>query len=404
MSRDHYRAVPSSPSPTRKDGPKVQKLQNVSIQELKRDIEKSRQQQEKKKVRLADMRQDSIDERPKKAEVVKLPTTVVPVESLDITASLDVVSVGSPIPSPVPDISGIPQKPEADGKPTKADSETVKPKPKLAKTKRSQGSVSGMKLTELEIAKLGRLAAPTVPKAKSKSPVKASISPAVAGTSKLSPRVSPRPSPRASPIPAKKKPEEGEVKKADKRLPRNEIPTRREKLREKQQQKVKDQTGVQGEPGRSKAESTAAAAAAEGGKGEGEEERKQSSSDERSGSRERKLSRDTSKDVASKAAPGSRKQSLFDGQSPSSRTTKNISDYGHKLVALCRKGDWVGVDTVIKYINKYKVEFDSQAASETTGWSPLMFAVRDNRIQIVEQLIDIGFSVNTRAKVGQISL
>lgn len=132
-----------------------------------------------------------------------------------------------------------------------------------------------------------------------------------------------------------------------------------------------------------------------------------SSSTERTNSQERfamaasrALSRETSKDKGGK--PGSRKQSLMDatGQSPSSRTTKNISDYGHKLVALCRKGDWVGVDTIIKYIMKYKVEFDANAVAETTGWSPLMFAVKDNRIQIVEQLIDLGFPINTKAKVS----
>ena len=132
--------------------------------------------------------------------------------------------------------------------------------------------------------------------------------------------------------------------------------------------------------------------------GQAAEEDKVESSEERSGEQGR-LSRDTSKE---KSKSGSRKQSMIDGQSPSSRAAKNVSDYGQKLVALCRKGDWVGVDTVIKYINKYNVEFDSEAVSDNTGWSPLMFAVKDNRIQIVEQLIDIGYSVNARAKVSLI--
>jgi len=82
---------------------------------------------------------------------------------------------------------------------------------------------------------------------------------------------------------------------------------------------------------------------------------------------------------------------------------KGPADFSHKLIALCRKGDWVGVDTVIKYAIKHSVEPELNVVSENSGWSPVMFAVKDNRIQIVEQLLDLGYPVNTKAKVLSIS-
>lgn len=83
-----------------------------------------------------------------------------------------------------------------------------------------------------------------------------------------------------------------------------------------------------------------------------------------------------------------------------SNKNKGPADFSHKLIALCRKGDWVGVDTVIKYAIKHNIDPDLNAVSESSGWTPIMFAVKDNRIQIVEQLIDLGYPVNTKAKVN----
>jgi hypothetical protein len=89
---------------------------------------------------------------------------------------------------------------------------------------------------------------------------------------------------------------------------------------------------------------------------------------------------------------------LFTSTSPFSKT-KGPSDFSHKLIALCRKSDWVGVDTVIKYAIKHNIDPELNAISESSGWTPVMFAVKDNRIQIVEQLLDLGYPVNIKAKV-----
>lgn len=370
---------------------KIQKLQNVSIAELKKDFEKTRQLQRQKKTQA-------------RAEEATTTTTVdgqtgarrttLAVEQLDITAPLDVTSVGS---SDVPP----PQEGTTPSEKEGVTPEAIKARPAKPKLKPKK-SVATVKLTELEMAKLGHIGvvgpgvqskkkpsranilSPTPakqPTTTTGSSLKPSPKPSPRGSPQASPKPSPRPSPRASPLPP------GDVGKrpADKakdqsRLPKNEMPTRRDKALERKRAQEK------GKPGEVAAE----------------EEARHSSS-ERSGSRERHLSRETSKDKAGGKA-GSRKQSLLElsGQSPSSRAAKNISDYGHKLVALCRKGDWVGVDTIIKYIIKYKAEFDAAAVSDNTGWSPLMFSVKDNRIQIVEQLIDIGFPINTKAKVSRI--
>nr|XP_046909522.1 uncharacterized protein LOC124490979 [Dermatophagoides farinae] len=388
----------------------IKRLKNVSIQELKKDLEKSRQQQRQKLAQqkngvmingdatIIDM--DSKQQRPSKLSQKKLP-----VEKLDITAALDVSSVGS-TPSPQP-----PQPPLSIS-PLPGDQTVMKPSKMKAVSKRSQGSIGGIKLTELEMAKLGRLGisaqASGQPDGTSvgvrgkaavgrKSPLPpGKLTPSPKPTSK-----SPRPSPRESPIPGKKDitaapdGESGDNKKTADRMPRSEMPTRKERMQQRKAAAAAASTATTGKDGKKPTEMDGQQPPKEHGS-------KSSSSSSRSQSRERvgpggrTLSREMSKDVQGR---GSRKQSLLD-QSPSSRTTKNISDYGHKLVALCRKGDWVGVDTIIKYINKYNVEFDKTAVSETTGWSPLMFAVRDNRIQISEQLIDLGIPINTKAKDG----
>lgn len=81
---------------------------------------------------------------------------------------------------------------------------------------------------------------------------------------------------------------------------------------------------------------------------------------------------------------------------------KPPSEFAVKLLALCRKQDWVGVDTIIKFAEKngLNIENDLNIHDEKSGWTPLMFCVKDNRIQLVEQLLDLGFPVNSRAIVS----
>ena len=138
-------------------------------------------------------------------------------------------------------------------------------------------------------------------------------------------------------------------------------------------------------------------------------------SKDRKDSKERSLSKDRSP-ASQKHRQSLRKQSSEQSQglldmtymsepvstSPSFAASRNKPppDFSHKLIALSRKGDWVGVDTILKWAFKNNVEPDVNAVSENSGWSPLMYAVKENRIQIVEQLLDLGYPVNLRAKVS----
>lgn len=78
--------------------------------------------------------------------------------------------------------------------------------------------------------------------------------------------------------------------------------------------------------------------------------------------------------------------------------TKGPDEIGQKLLLLSKKGDWVGVDTIIKYAEKNGC--NTNICAEQSGWTPLMFAVKDNRANIVEKLLNLGYNVNARATVS----
>jgi ankyrin repeat protein len=67
------------------------------------------------------------------------------------------------------------------------------------------------------------------------------------------------------------------------------------------------------------------------------------------------------------------------------------------LIQLSRRGDWLAIDNLLRFVNED--EFDLDAVAQGTGWSPLMFAAKENRVNIVERLLDIGFDVNAQAAV-----
>ena len=66
-----------------------------------------------------------------------------------------------------------------------------------------------------------------------------------------------------------------------------------------------------------------------------------------------------------------------------------------KLIILCRKGDWLAVETFLKQVDKKSI--DNTVVNEENNWTPLMYASRDNRVAIVERLIQLGFNVNVKA-------
>lgn len=77
------------------------------------------------------------------------------------------------------------------------------------------------------------------------------------------------------------------------------------------------------------------------------------------------------------------------------RTGMTVSQH---LIQLCRRGDWLAVDNLLRFLNDE--EFDLDAVAQGTGWTPVMFAVKENRVNIVERLLDVGFDVNAQATVS----
>lgn len=77
------------------------------------------------------------------------------------------------------------------------------------------------------------------------------------------------------------------------------------------------------------------------------------------------------------------------------RTGLSVSQH---LIQLCRRGDWLAVDNLLRFVADD--EFDLDAVAQGSGWSPVMFATKENRVNIVERLLDIGFDVNAQATVS----
>ncbi|XP_022687869.1 transient receptor potential cation channel subfamily A member 1 homolog [Varroa jacobsoni] len=73
-----------------------------------------------------------------------------------------------------------------------------------------------------------------------------------------------------------------------------------------------------------------------------------------------------------------------------------------KIMNMSRRGDWLGVDALLKHCEKGMLPPD--LADEATGLTPLMYAVKDSRVGIADKFLDLGQNVNARAKDGQSAL
>ncbi|CAN7942288.1 unnamed protein product, partial [Ixodes hexagonus] len=67
-----------------------------------------------------------------------------------------------------------------------------------------------------------------------------------------------------------------------------------------------------------------------------------------------------------------------------------------KILNMSRRGDWLGVDALLKHVEKG--DLPSDLADEATGFTPLMYAVKDSRVGLADKFIDIGANVNAKAK------
>ncbi|KAI8787368.1 ankyrin-3 [Biomphalaria glabrata] len=101
---------------------------------------------------------------------------------------------------------------------------------------------------------------------------------------------------------------------------------------------------------------------------------------------------------------GSKSSDLSDTSSEGSAAAKNAGGVELSILTLCKKGDWLSVEkklksAPLKSLSKQIVEKD-----EITGLTPLILAVQENRLNIVEGLIDKGADVNDLLADGRTAL
>ncbi|XP_047019166.1 serine/threonine-protein phosphatase 6 regulatory ankyrin repeat subunit A [Helicoverpa zea] len=82
----------------------------------------------------------------------------------------------------------------------------------------------------------------------------------------------------------------------------------------------------------------------------------------------------------------------------------NIREVAAKILMLAQKGEWPAVEQTLKVLEKLVAAGGEDAVSvpmagildPTTGMTPLMYAVKDNRTSFVERLIELGSDVGAR--------
>ncbi|KAJ8936153.1 hypothetical protein NQ318_010564, partial [Aromia moschata] len=82
----------------------------------------------------------------------------------------------------------------------------------------------------------------------------------------------------------------------------------------------------------------------------------------------------------------------------------NVRDAAQRILSLCQKGEWGSVDQILKSMEKSIANAGEDANTSplagvldsTTGMTPLMYAVKDNRTSLIDRLIELGSDVGAR--------
>jgi hypothetical protein len=69
-----------------------------------------------------------------------------------------------------------------------------------------------------------------------------------------------------------------------------------------------------------------------------------------------------------------------------------------RIILSCKRGDWLTVESLLKLVPTEGL--DTRLVTEGVGWTPLHFAAKDNRVHIVNDLINFGYNVNAKGKVS----
>lgn len=80
---------------------------------------------------------------------------------------------------------------------------------------------------------------------------------------------------------------------------------------------------------------------------------------------------------------------------------------GMRLLQLCQSGDWYGVDGHLRYFEKrvqngltLNTKPLAELKDEGTGWTPLMYTIKDNRIALGDRMLEMGCDINGKTKDG----
>nr|CAH7722319.1 unnamed protein product [Callosobruchus chinensis] len=75
-------------------------------------------------------------------------------------------------------------------------------------------------------------------------------------------------------------------------------------------------------------------------------------------------------------------------------------DAAQRLLTMCQKGEWAPVDQILKAMEKAVAQAGEDANTHplagTSGMTPLMYAVKDNRTSLIDKMIDLGSDVGAR--------
>ncbi|GFO37183.1 ankyrin-1 [Plakobranchus ocellatus] len=95
---------------------------------------------------------------------------------------------------------------------------------------------------------------------------------------------------------------------------------------------------------------------------------------------------------------GSKGSEISDSSSEGSAPVKP-RPAGSSILALCRRGDWLAVEKRLRSLDGKKCKQLSEL-DKGSGLSPLMLAVQDNRLSVLEAIMDTGADVNQKTPVS----
>ncbi|XP_006635908.3 transient receptor potential cation channel, subfamily N, member 1 [Lepisosteus oculatus] len=80
----------------------------------------------------------------------------------------------------------------------------------------------------------------------------------------------------------------------------------------------------------------------------------------------------------------------------------SVVNSGQRILLLALKGEWITLEQTLKGFDKGDPEISQ--TDEEFGFSPLMIAIKENRLSIVDRLLELGVNLSDRTKDGRTAL